>query len=131
MEAVLPPGKKITQTAKPGVGSRRCYVYVDDEEVLASATEWAEKGTSLRKFAEGMYGIKPSDKVTADGKYLYSATGAIGLVKCPAPDFKQTESDLFAWIRTGGDPVNESDIQSLIRAYTEAASSSVACREDI
>lgn len=78
-----------------------------------------------------MYGIDPSDKATADRKYLYSSTGAVGLVNCPASERKQTESDLFTWVRTGGNPVGEADITLLIRAYTEAVADSAACRERI
>ncbi|MCP9957026.1 hypothetical protein [Streptomyces sudanensis] len=135
MEAVLPSGKKVSQTPKDGTGSRSCYLDVDEEGALVATVEWVKDGTSLEDFSRIAYGIDSGDKTTADRRYLYSPTGAAGFVKCPAPGRKYVErdvnGDLLAWIRTGGEPVKESDMKSLIVAYTEALADSTACKGDI
>ncbi|MEV5442019.1 hypothetical protein AB0N23_05645 [Streptomyces sp. NPDC052644] len=135
LEAVLPPGKNITQHATSVPGVRRCYLDVDDETVLATAMDWQAEGISLREYAAGVRGVDLDGRLTPDNRHLFSPMGGVGLVHCPAPSLRHKESDktgdLFAFVRTGGQSVDEADMRSLIVEYTEALGESEACTGDI
>ncbi|URM89402.1 hypothetical protein LUW75_04580 [Streptomyces sp. MRC013] len=131
--SILPNGKEISKKEKVGMGSKFCYLSVDGKEAFAAAVEWRAEGTPLTDVAKGMHGIDPSDKITPDRRYIYSATGAAGLVECADPSLidKDVKGDLFTWIYAAGATKGEGDIKSLIKAYTEAMATSDACRNKI
>ncbi|MEU2183431.1 hypothetical protein [Streptomyces thermolilacinus] len=135
LTAVLPPGKKITQRTTSAPGIRRCYVDIDDNNVLATAMDWRAEGTSLLEYAAGVYGVDLDGQLTADKRYFFSPMGGVGFVHCPTPSPRHRESDkigdLFSFVRTGGQAVGESEMRALIIEYTEALTDSEACKGDL
>ncbi|MCC5035843.1 hypothetical protein DMH02_022170 [Streptomyces sp. WAC 00631] len=133
LEPLMPPGDKVSLREKKGSGARRCDVMVDGKTVLATAVEWYEGGSSLEHVAARTVGVEPGDKKTADNRYLYSDTGAIGLVQCvdPSKIDQDVDGDLFATARVSGYSATESELKTLIIGYAKALSDSDACRGDI
>lgn len=133
LRPLLPAGENVSFRTIRGFGARRCYVNVDGKEALAAAVELYEQGSSLDYVATSAIGVEPGDRETADKRYMYSSTGAIGRVKCvdPSKIDKDTDGELFTSIRIEGEPATESQILALITDYTDAMADSAACRGDI
>ncbi|MEU4686288.1 hypothetical protein [Streptomyces xinghaiensis] len=133
LEPLMPPGAEVSSREKEGSGARRCDVMVDGKTVLATAVEWYEGGSSLEYVAARTVGVEPGDKKTTDKRYLFSDTGAIGLVQCADPDKidRDVDGDLFSSARISGQSATESEFKAFIVNYTEALSDSEACNGDI
>ncbi|MEU7283250.1 hypothetical protein AB0A69_31420 [Streptomyces sp. NPDC045431] len=106
---------------------------MDEKTAVAAAVELYEQGSTLDHVAARAIGVEPGDKATADKRYLYSSTGAIGRVKCVDPSklSKVADGELFTSVRVEGGPAAESEILALITDYTDAMADSAACRGDI
>ncbi|MFG2605092.1 hypothetical protein ACGFT2_16335 [Streptomyces sp. NPDC048514] len=124
LEPLLPPGKEISARPTSAVGVKRCRLVVDEKIVFSSSVEKHGAGTTARDVALSAYGVEPND-ASADGGYVvYSRTGAVGLVKCPA---RSSENSVWATVRTERG-VEQSDMRRYIEAYAKALSESGGCR---
>ncbi|MEU8706834.1 hypothetical protein [Streptomyces sp. NPDC048565] len=99
---------------------------MDDKEVLSASSEWLSKDKSLLDVAAmANNGVDLNDKKTADGNYIYSATGAVGEVVCSTPPTPGER--VFASIRISGGKPNSQALKDLIREYTEKLKNSDHC----
>ncbi|MEV6261661.1 hypothetical protein AB0M42_13020 [Streptomyces sp. NPDC051784] len=127
LNPLLPPGKKVSVVARHETeGIRRCRVYVDDKEALSASSEWLRKDTSLLDVAAMPFNnVAPGDKITKDGKFIYSENGAIGEVTCLRPP---TSSErVFTSIRVSGGKPGAEALKNLVREYAEKLKNSDHC----
>ncbi|MFJ6850324.1 hypothetical protein ACIQM3_07235 [Streptomyces sp. NPDC091271] len=127
LDPFMPAGKSASVVSRHETeGIRRCRIYVDNKEVLSASSEWLRKDMSLRDAARSTFNnVDPDDKITKDGKYIYSKTGAIGAVVCETPP---TSSErVFSSIRISGGKPNAEALEGLIREYSEKLANSDHC----
>ncbi|MGW6528693.1 hypothetical protein [Streptomyces venezuelae] len=79
----------------------------------------------LQRVAEEAIAVDPFDHMTKDHRYIYSNTGAVGIVD--RPNQGALKDKLFASVRVTHDDATESDMHKLITAYTESAASPKEC----
>ncbi|MER6849425.1 MULTISPECIES: hypothetical protein [Streptomyces] len=127
LSQLLPPGKKISFQEKNPVPSRaRCQVNVDQKAALMSSQEWWEEGTDIVEVAQGIPQLK-SAKLTGDGNYLLTGSGAVKKAHCSSADHPGRE--LFVTVQAYADEVDDSAaMERLITAYTRSVENSAACR---
>ncbi|MFF8729832.1 hypothetical protein ACF073_25565 [Streptomyces sp. NPDC015171] len=123
LEPLLPAGKKISAAPTSAVGVKRCRLVVDERVAFSSSVEVHDATITARDVAMSAAGVEPTD-TSADGGYvIYSRTGAVGLVKCPATSAK---TSVWATVRTQH-TVNASAMRHFIEAYANALSRNGAC----
>ncbi|MFF5028268.1 hypothetical protein ACFY2J_29235 [Streptomyces collinus] len=122
---LLPAGKKISARPTSAVGTERCRLLVDGEIAFSSSVEKRAANTTASDVASSAYGVDPTDTSADRGRVIYSTTGAVGLVNCPAS--ASAESTLWATVRTSHE-VKASAMRAFIEGYAAALSQSDACR---
>ncbi|MFI9117806.1 hypothetical protein ACIGW0_00095 [Streptomyces bikiniensis] len=127
LEPVLPPGKEISAhpTDPEGTGIARCRLHVDGESVFSASIERWEEGTSARDVAGPAQSVGPGDTQSADARFVYSATGAVGRVDCRAAD--DAGRSVWATVRTTRDGTTAEQMKNLITAYADSAAASGGC----
>lgn len=124
LEPLLPPGKEISEEPTAAVGVERCRLQVDGKTVFSSSVEKRAADVSAQDVAESAVGVEPTDSATGDGRFIYSKTGAVGRVECPASG----QSDASWWVtaRTT-DTVAAKDMLTFVKHYASAAAKTDAC----
>ncbi|MDV9172243.1 hypothetical protein R6V09_19285 [Streptomyces sp. W16] len=124
LEPVLPPGKKISAQPTSAVGVRRCRLQVDGETVFSISTEKRAADASARDVALSALGVDPGDASADDGQLIYSKTGAVGKVKCPA----SASSDSSLWVTARASHASAAtDMRRLVEQYSATVAKSDAC----
>ncbi|GAA2770366.1 hypothetical protein GCM10010521_54210 [Streptomyces rameus] len=124
LEPLLPEGQTISAQPTSAIGVKRCRFVVDEKIVFSSSTERHGADTTARDVASSAYGVEPTDTPADGGYVIYSRTGAVSLVKCPAGS---SDSSVWATVRTEHD-VKASDMRRFIEAYATAVAKGGACR---
>ncbi|MBL1108062.1 hypothetical protein JK361_26315 [Streptomyces sp. 5-8] len=126
LEPLLPAGQKISAEASSAVGVERCRISVDGEIVFSSAVEKHDANTTANDVASSAHGVDPADASANGGHVVYSKTGAVGLVECPAST--SADSSLWATVRTSHE-VKASAMRAFVEGYAAAVAESDACRD--
>ncbi|MFJ7130759.1 hypothetical protein [Streptomyces sp. NPDC098101] len=129
LEPVLPPGKEISAhpTDPEGTGIARCRLHVDGKSVFSASVERWEKDASARDVAGPAQSVGPGDARSEDGRFVYSAAGAVGRVDCRAAD--DAGRSVWATVRTTRDGTTGEQMKDLVTAYADAVGASGACDE--
>lgn len=127
LEPVLPPGKEASLHPTAAGGNKRCRLHVDGKAVLSASIEPWEKDTSAQDVARGALAVGPLDTPSKDHRYIYSKTGAVGRVNCPIP--QNSNRSVWATVRVTHNDATNTDMKSLITAYTDAVAASGECSE--
>ncbi|MHB9858682.1 hypothetical protein [Streptomyces sp. YIM S03343] len=126
LEPLLPPGKKISAQPTSAVGVERCRLVVDGDMAFSSSVEQRGTRVSARDMAESAYGVAPGDASANGGRFIYSVTGAVGLVECP----DHASADHSVWVTARTTRASEaSDMRKFIEQYAAAVAETDACRE--
>ncbi|MBB5930077.1 hypothetical protein [Streptomyces echinatus] len=125
LEPLLPAGERISAKSSSAVGATRCRLSVEGEIVFSSAVEKHDADTTAHDVAASAYGVDPTDATAAGGRVIYSKTGAVGLVGCPAS--ASADSSLWATVRTSHE-VEASAMRDFVEGYAAAVAGSDACR---
>ncbi|MGW2080574.1 hypothetical protein ACWCOW_27155 [Streptomyces sp. NPDC001939] len=124
LEPVLPPGKKISAQSTSAVGTSRCRLQVDGKIIFSSSIEQRDIDATARDVAVFAFGVNPDDASTANGRFIYSKTGAVGRVECP--NSTAAEANLWVTARVP-DASSASDMRHFIEEYAAATAKSGAC----
>ncbi|MFF8833532.1 hypothetical protein [Streptomyces sp. NPDC015131] len=127
LEPVLPAGKEATLHPSAIGENKRCRIHVDGKSVFSASIEPWEKDAKAQDVARVTLSVEPSDTLSKDRRYIYSPTGAVGRVECPAPP--DSKRSVWATVRVTHDDATEADMKNLIEAYAKAVAASGACRE--
>ncbi|KOX26005.1 MULTISPECIES: hypothetical protein [unclassified Streptomyces] len=92
----------------------------------ASVERW-EKDTSARDVAELARSVDPGDTRSEDGRFVHSATGAVGRVDCRVAD--GAGRSVWATVRVTRDGTTPEQTKNLVTAYADSAAASGACDE--
>ncbi|MFD9096099.1 hypothetical protein [Streptomyces collinus] len=122
---LLPAGKKISARPTSAVGTKRCRLLVDGEIAFSSSVEKRAANATASDVASSAYGVDPTDTGSDGGRVIYSKTGAVDLVNCPAS--ASAESTLWATVRTSHE-VKASAMRAFIEGYATALAMSDACK---
>lgn len=87
--------------------------------------EWWEGKTPLAQVATDAIGVDPGDSETADHRYIYSKSGAVGLVNCP--NQHQLKERLFVSVRVVQESATATQMKKLITAYSTSVAASDDC----
>ncbi|MFF4660204.1 hypothetical protein [Streptomyces sp. NPDC001381] len=127
LKPLLPEGETITEHPESSGSTTRCRVHVDGESVLSASTErWAVE-TTATDVAESALAVDPQDQQSDQGRYIYSATGAVGKVDCAKVEAGR--ASLWASVRVTHDNAQAADMLKLIRAYAAAVGVSEECTQ--
>ncbi|MFG2603166.1 hypothetical protein ACGFT2_06395 [Streptomyces sp. NPDC048514] len=124
LESLLPEGQQITAQPTSAVGVKRCRFVVDGKIAFSSSLEMHGADTTARDVALSAYGVEPTDTAADGGHVIYSRTGAVSLVRCPAGS---SDGSVWATARTEHD-VKASDMRRFIEAYATAVARGDGCR---
>lgn len=129
LEPVLPPGKEISAhpTDPQGTGIARCRLHVDGESVFSAGVERWKKDASARDVAGPAQSVAPGDARSEDGRFVHSASGAVGRVDCRAAD--EAGRSVWATVRTTRGGTTGEQMKDLVTAYADAVGASGACDE--
>jgi hypothetical protein len=122
---VLPAGKVISAHPTATKWNKRCRLQVDGKPAFSATVEWWEGNTSLARVATDAIGVDPGDSKTADQRYIYSKSGAVGLVNCPNP--RRVKKNLFVSVRVVDESATAAQMEKLITAYSESVAASDDC----
>ncbi|MFF7977193.1 hypothetical protein [Streptomyces sp. NPDC007905] len=122
---LLPAGKKISAQPTSAVGAKRCRLLVDGEIAFSSSVEKWAANTTASDVASSAYGVDPTNTSADGGRIIYSKTGAVGLVHCPAS--ASADSTSWATVRTSHE-VKASAMRGFIEGYAAALAKSDTCR---
>ncbi|WP_329258821.1 hypothetical protein OG223_38120 [Streptomyces sp. NBC_01478] len=126
LEPVLPPGKKISAQPTSAVGVQRCRLQVDGKTVLSVSTEKRAADTSARDVATSAIGVDPNDSSADNGQLIYSKTGAVAKVGCPAS--ASSESSVWATARATHASA-ASDMRRLVEQYAATVAKTAVCQD--
>jgi hypothetical protein len=125
LEPVLPPGKKVSAQPTSAVGVQRCRLQVDGKTVFSTSTEKRAATASARDVAMSAVGVDPNDTSADNGQLIYSKTGAVNKVACPA----SASSDSSLWVTARATHASAaSDMRRLIEQYATAVAKTDACQ---
>ncbi|MET9850338.1 hypothetical protein [Streptomyces ossamyceticus] len=122
---MLPSGEKLTQRPQSTGTTKRCRVHVDGRSVLSVSVERWEGDTTAEQVAQSALSVAPSDTKTRDGLYIYSSTGAVGRVDCPAAEARQEST--WASVRVSRTDADADDMLKLVKEYAKAVGESSDC----
>ena len=126
LEPVLPPGQKISAQPTSAVGVQRCRLQVDGKTVLSVSTEKRAAGASARDVAMTALGVDPSDTGADNRQLIYSKTGAVNKVECPA----SASSDSSLWVTARASHASaSSDMRRLVEQYAATIAKTDACQD--
>jgi hypothetical protein len=124
LEPLLPPGKEIKARPTSAVGAERCRLEVDGDTVFSSSVEQRGPDVTVREMAESAFGVGPGDTSADGGRFIYSRTGAVGLVECPG----RASAERSVWVTVRTEQASEaSDTHRFIEAYADAVAGTDAC----
>ena len=125
LEPVLPPGKKISAQPTSAVGVQRCRLQVDGKTVFSISTEKRAAGASARDVAMIALGVDPDDASADSGQLIYSKTGTVDKVECPA----SASSDSSLWVTARASHTSAaSDMRRLVEQYAATVAKTDACQ---
>ncbi|QGV78176.1 hypothetical protein [Streptomyces ficellus] len=125
----LPPGELSTRRESPSGGTKRCSVLVDGEVAFTASRIWWREGDSVSDVAAVHAKVEPGE-ATDGGKYLFSATGAVGRAEGCA-DATHPGQNLFTVVQVfAPDRGDRPAMERLMPAYTKAVERGNGCRRD-
>lgn len=124
LEPLLPPGKKIAAQPTSAVDIERCRLQVDGETAFSSSVEKRATDVSAQDVAKSALSVEPTDSATDDGRFIYSKTGAVGRLECPAS--ARPDGSWWVTARTTH-TVTAKDMLSFVRDYATAAAKTDTC----
>ncbi|MEV6513697.1 hypothetical protein [Streptomyces sp. NPDC051642] len=126
LEPVLPPGKKISAQPTSAVGVQRCRLQVDGKTVFSISIEKRAASASARDVAMSAVGVDPNDTSADNGQLIYSKTGAVNKVACPA----SASSDSSLWVTARATHASAaSDLRRLVEQYAATVAKTDACQD--
>lgn len=126
LEPLLPPGEKITAQSTSGAGAKRCRLEVDGEVAFSSSVEKRAAGASAQDVATSAIGVEPTDSASDDGRFVYSKTGAVGRVECPA----SAGPDGSLWVTARAThPATAADMLDVVKEYADSVGQGGDCDE--
>lgn len=127
LSTFLPPGEKVSsQQETPNGGTQRCQVSVDGKIALVAGQLWWDKTGTVANVA-AVHARVGKGEVTADEKFLYSGTGAVGKAEGCA-DHDHPDQDLFTVIQVfASGREDSSTMKRLINEYTEQIQAANDC----
>ncbi|MFI6934432.1 hypothetical protein [Streptomyces sp. NPDC050287] len=129
LTAFLPGGDSATsKPLSPNGGTKRCDVIVDGDLAVRQIQTWWSGGESASNVAAA-YDKMDDSRVTDDGRFLYSGTGAVGKTATSCKSSDRPDQSLYAVVQVFAPGRSDSDaMKKLIAAYTKALEDSNECR---
>ncbi|MFJ1736990.1 hypothetical protein [Streptomyces sp. NPDC088254] len=127
LKPLLPEGETLTEHLESSGSTKRCRIHIDGKSVLSASTERWEDETTANDVAQSALAVDPQDAQSDKGRYIYSATGAVGKVDCAKAE--AAHAPLWASIRVTHDKAKAADMLKLIKAYAAAVGDSQGCTQ--